>query len=266
MENEEQNLSNPAITSASQPDSTYEASPTPNVPENQPKRRSTRLIIFAVLGVLLLIGLVLGGGYYLGRNSVLKELNPTAPAIPPKDPVIFQGTSTPASNAADAEPTANWKTYENKIYNYSLKYPDDKFKIKPTIPDSDNLYLSSGTFCPQPTTESCSFDIYTGVFDSEGLSLEDWVNKKVLASGNNKKNKYEKVTISEMDAIKSTLLNTGQYVYLDYVFKNGDKIYSLTLLPYFATEAEALYPEAAAHIKEYNEFFEDIVSTFKFTK
>ena len=73
MENEEQNLSNPAITSASQPDSTYEASPTPNVPENQPKRRSTRLIIFAVLGVLLLIGLVLGGGYYWYTNNKLNE-------------------------------------------------------------------------------------------------------------------------------------------------------------------------------------------------
>lgn len=43
------------------------------------------------------------GGFILGRNSVLKELNPTDPTVPPADPVIAM------------------KTYEGKTFNIS--YP-----------------------------------------------------------------------------------------------------------------------------------------------
>ena len=48
------------------------------------------------------------GGFALGKNSVFKELNPTIPSIPPKDPVVY-------------DPTADWKTYTGN--GYSFKYP-----------------------------------------------------------------------------------------------------------------------------------------------
>lgn len=72
--------------------------------------------VFLGIGFVILLG-VIGGAYFLGRNSILKELSPTAPAIPPKDPIIYEGTPTP-------DPTADWKTFESK-YGYSFRYPSD---------------------------------------------------------------------------------------------------------------------------------------------
>lgn len=80
------------------------------------------LIVIVLIATALLSGLVFTV-YNLGRSSILKELNPTAPVIPPADPVNL-ASPTPASNAANADPaTADWKTYKNN--NYSFSYPAD---------------------------------------------------------------------------------------------------------------------------------------------
>lgn len=75
----------------------------------------------ALIFIVLIVGTLLSGlvftVYTLGRNSVLKELNPTAPEIPPAGPV-FQASPTP-------DPTANWKTENVSDYGFSFKYPAD---------------------------------------------------------------------------------------------------------------------------------------------
>ncbi|KKP80489.1 MAG: hypothetical protein UR81_C0026G0007 [Candidatus Levybacteria bacterium GW2011_GWB1_35_5] len=48
--------------------------------------------------VVAVLVLVMGGVYTLGRNSVLKELNPTQPTIPPPDEPIYQGSPTPTTS------------------------------------------------------------------------------------------------------------------------------------------------------------------------
>ncbi len=74
------------------------------------------LIILILLSSLFLIGLITTV-YNLGRNSVLKELNPTAPVIPPAGPVN-QASPTP-------DPTANWKTYVDSKLMFSVRYPEE---------------------------------------------------------------------------------------------------------------------------------------------
>lgn len=95
------------------------------------------------------------GGFMLGRNSVLKELNPTTPSIPPKDPVIFLGTPT-------LDQTADWKTYSNE--KYSIMYPTD-FKINGT-PSKLNIKNLTGDFDLMITTEPTS------------LSLNSYIDQK----------------------------------------------------------------------------------------
>lgn len=76
---------------------------------------------YLVLGIVFVILLaIIGGAYFLGRNSVLKELNPTAPAIPSPDPVFYEPTPTPA-----LDETADWKTYTNPQLGYSIKHPSN---------------------------------------------------------------------------------------------------------------------------------------------
>lgn len=77
-------------------------------------------LIPLILVILVVLFILVGGAYFLGRNSVFKELNPTAPEIPPPGP-LFQASPTPASNSANASQTANWITYGGK--NFSVKYP-----------------------------------------------------------------------------------------------------------------------------------------------
>ncbi len=50
--------------------------------------------------VVAVLVLVMGGVYTLGRNSVLKELNPTQPTIPPPDEPIYQGSPTPTTSGS----------------------------------------------------------------------------------------------------------------------------------------------------------------------
>ena len=86
--------------------------------ENEPKRRFG-IPKFAFLGIVFVVLLLLlGGVYMLGRSSVLKELNPSSLTIPPKSPDMYQGSPTP-------DPTADWKTYTNTDLGFSFKYPSE---------------------------------------------------------------------------------------------------------------------------------------------
>ena len=66
------------------------------------------------------------GGFVLGRNSVLKELNPSAPAIPSPGPVIYDPTPTinPIDTGiiSDSE-TKGWKKYTNDKLGISFEFP-----------------------------------------------------------------------------------------------------------------------------------------------
>lgn len=76
------------------------------------QRGLTSLYIF--LGIIILLALV-GGAYYLGKNSqnnvqpkISKEQTPANPTIVPT-----------------LDPTASWKVYSNKKYGYLVKYPNN---------------------------------------------------------------------------------------------------------------------------------------------
>ena len=81
-----------------------------------------RYVFLGVVFVLLLI--IVGGAYFLGRNSVFKELNPSNPVPPPADPVVYEPTPTPdLYTEASRSATADWQTYTNQEIGYSFKYP-----------------------------------------------------------------------------------------------------------------------------------------------
>lgn len=71
-----------------------------------------QLGIFVLLGVILIFGVV-SGAFYLGRVST--------PQSQPQNSITTSQT-TPTSTPVTDE-TANWKTYTNSQYNFSLKYP-----------------------------------------------------------------------------------------------------------------------------------------------
>lgn len=101
----------------------------------------------ALIVIVLIVGTLLSGlvftVYTLGRNSVFKELNPTAPVIPPPGPV-FQASPTP-------NPTDNWKTYTNTNLRVSMEIPSSFEVIEET---ESEVVLGSK---PAPTEEAIPY-------------------------------------------------------------------------------------------------------------
>lgn len=68
--------------------------------------------IFVVIGVLVVTAIA--GVYWFGTQK--------ASVIQPPTPSVIQVTSQPSPTPDE---TANWKTYKNTKYRYSIKYPSD---------------------------------------------------------------------------------------------------------------------------------------------
>jgi len=81
------------------------------------------------LGIIFLfLFAVATGAYFLGKNSGNQTSVQTTTPSP-----------TPASNAADADVTANWKTYKNEGIGFAFKYP---ISYGDVLEDSVNFHFS----------------------------------------------------------------------------------------------------------------------------
>ncbi len=99
-----------------------------------------------ILGIVVIVSFaLLGGVYMLGRSSVLKELNPTNPTIPPPNEPKYQ-SPTPTSNPvfSPSADTSTWKTYDS-LCKFSLSYPEDWKATKYFIEDHEGscAYLTA---------------------------------------------------------------------------------------------------------------------------
>lgn len=113
---------NPAPPVQNQPiqdSSSSQSQSTQSKPSIPPELGISNKIILLVIGVLVLI--LAGGGTYLALNSKSK-IQP----IVSKESPISTPSPTPTSVPTPApDETANWKTYTNINYHYSLKIPQD---------------------------------------------------------------------------------------------------------------------------------------------
>ncbi len=130
------------------------------------------------------------GGFMLGRNSVFKELNPTAPVIPPKDPVIYEATPTP-------DPTADWKTYINPDKLYQLKYPADWTTIAEDSYGNQviSFYPAGYPFnAPGEPAKDTPYLRITVLPDVLGRGVNPIKTEQILIDGTNYRKFYESAT------------------------------------------------------------------------
>src|SRR3989344_843038 len=76
----------------------------------QPPKSSNKILITGL--IFLIIAAMVGGGYLYFQNQ--KQKFPTSQVSP--TPISQQPTPTP-------DTTADWETYIDETYNYSVKYP-----------------------------------------------------------------------------------------------------------------------------------------------
>jgi hypothetical protein len=100
-----------------------ELSPQPSQPTSPPvqpepkKGVSWKKIIASVVVILVVVGAIAGALYWY---FVLNEEEATTPITPAQ---VSTPSAKKATPSAEKDETADWETYKNTNYNYSLKYP-----------------------------------------------------------------------------------------------------------------------------------------------
>ena len=122
-------------------------------------------LLFLILGIILAGSLVFGG-YKLGQRSIYPEL-------------VEGPTPTPELVATPAlDPTANWKTYTNTKYGYSIRYPKEwqSFEVK----EGPEAGIRTD-FAESESFSEREYWVWTKVNNNpDGLSAKQWVDKLLL--------------------------------------------------------------------------------------
>lgn len=235
---ERQQVPNQNPIAPAQPITTY---PTP-----QPAPTSkTPWILISLIVTLLGVSSYFGYQNYQLRRQLVGQ-QPT-----PSSTVIANSPMPTGSTVTATDPTANWKTYTNTEYNFTIKYPSDA-KLRVSQSESNDRMLVVAFDSPNA--------VFDHLFKSGGYSFEismqtqknfNTIDEYLLFQKEH--NMYEEVLPKTYNNVKGyTFKNDKGYSGLDftyrgYVAKNNDLYYTIN---YFTDDSV--------------DMFNQILSTFKF--
>jgi hypothetical protein len=140
--------------------------------QSQPEKPWLKIALFSVLG-LVLVGIIA-----LATTQISKK---QAPQITIQPVPTFTPIATPTLNL---DSTANWKTYTNTKYGYSIRYPDDLLypQFAPGVdirPDSVAVSFILVKYKNQQRGRQSQQQPQIGieVFPDEGLLFGEWWDK-----------------------------------------------------------------------------------------
>ncbi|MFZ3301702.1 MAG: hypothetical protein WA152_03255 [Microgenomates group bacterium] len=250
--------------------------PTPEVTTpvivDQPKQSNFLIIL---LSILLLISIAISGFFAYQTQELVKELN----KLKPIEKTVTEDISEPvATESSEIDPTADWKTYENKQLGFSLRMPDNwnaSLETKTETIDSSVLSISGGEYKLVFNTTMAGYGgIICDFVDSTddqfaGPGIDDLRDPMVLEGTFGKKirrNKNQIMSLSQYGYQRNQLDYSFRVCQiLDNVGSDGKSGYSGTFDTKSGT-TEILYYTPASNIKpeELNKL-DQILSTFKFT-
>ena len=255
--------------------------PTPMMPSSQepeknlPADRQGHKMLYILLAGIVII-LLTGGAFYLGRSAALKPQSPPPQACTEEAMVCPDGSAVgrtgpncefaacPSANKSDdrREPngsaeTANWKTYTNSKCGYQLKYPQS-WSISP---ESEKDTIGATTIFPYEIGSGIKippewFKVQIGCADKQSeTSLKELVKKlnaRDSGYGVPAVEKQEEINLNGSPAIKQIIVPpVGEKVLEYYIFPTGNKYYAFGFTPAGTTSENLIY---------------QILSTFKFTQ
>lgn len=184
------------------------------------------------------------GGYFLGANK-----NKTAEA-----PTSQVATPTPDATVYTDKGSANWKTYTNTTYGFSLKYPQD-LKVSESKDNFENEVVS---FRNDQVDQGCiSINVKINPIGSQ--TIENWIktNRKQIKPSN-------EIVIPELhkyvngDIIGYWIETGSESIGKSILLQNGSRI----------IEVNTPSCSAGDHYQKHSEtlnIMDKMVSTFKFT-
>ncbi|HSX40096.1 MAG TPA: hypothetical protein VLF68_00635 [Candidatus Saccharimonadales bacterium] len=244
--------------------------PVPSANQTPPAPHFPKTLL---IGVVVFILVILGAGAFVLQSKNNKQQiaqltpAPTKPITPPSTP----------------DPTANWKTYTNTMYGYTLKYPN-------TWEAWNGLYYPAQISSSQ-VIQIISKPDYIPLIQKAGILLENfekndyaWIEINVTPLGQqyNHGNELETVTTSTdiptffgfKDNSQEITLN-GQVAYsmvkpiapreVSTGFQNGILKRVATRINGNIVNMDAQYPHGFTETNSLAETFDQILSTFKFT-
>jgi len=105
----------------------------PTEVQNQPPKPWLKIVLLGLVGLIVVGGLVFAG-YKLGQReeqaklpqpTPVSFLTPTSTPTPTPKTSPITVVATPSELTPTPDPTADWKTYTNTKYGYSIKYPSN---------------------------------------------------------------------------------------------------------------------------------------------
>ncbi|MFH1561424.1 MAG: hypothetical protein ABID04_02490 [Patescibacteria group bacterium] len=152
----------------------------------EPKVERNNKLLFALLSFLFLIVFGLIGTFayqnYLLKKQVKELVRESEVALTEVLQLIPTGTIPTPSPIPTIDPTTDWETYTNLVFNYSFKYPKD-FKLSE---ETDDAVRVSNNLPPDPNCEGggCNLEtprltIYFEHFQGEDeLSLDEFAQQR----------------------------------------------------------------------------------------
>ena len=212
-------------------------------------------LIFVILGLVVVITIA-GGTYYLGRS--------TSPKPSPNSVVTSQtpqSTSSPSPSDTSREPTgpaeiANWKTYTNSQYGFSIQHPSDL-----VVSEQGAIRLTNETSMPKVIPDKyINILIFVRTSDPQ-INLREWIEKDTTR--NKPDGTMGSVVVGAIEDyqsgdLKGFIYHGGAEVDIKHVlFQKEDQIFDFTLNCY---ETGCSYKDNPTAESTFNQ----ILSTFKF--
>jgi hypothetical protein len=231
-----------------------------------PAPESHDSIVLPIVLSVLLSALVFGGlAFYLGLTQNGNQKTPTVQ--PTTVATATTRASTPAAELSPGE-IANWKTYSNNKYNYSVKYPTD-WKLNTTQLDAVNILE------PKEVSDDdvlqvigvINFEVFEGNTTTRKYAewdVERYI-KFVESGGKTEGEEFEPAGVqrygsAKLDGIDGLKVNLhhGAADHYGVIVKRNDKFYFINL--------SARGGELDSNLKVYEKILDGVISTFKFTK
>ncbi len=248
---------------------------TPQANPNQPTKKSgNKLVKIGIIIIILLI--LLGVGYliYTSYSTKPKETNSTTKSATQSATKTLKEEPKPAPIQKDE--IADWKTFTNSSFKYSLKYPDTLNPFSNSPMGGDSAEVSGDvifTDDPKVTTETRGVEGTIGkdfylleiyVIDKNGNSYYTGKTLTEIAQGDYNKNKTSAESITELT--QTTFGGKSAYSFQKTKASAFDYLAGGWLLTQETIKIIEVENNGSIYYLIYrpNDTIEKIISTFKF--